>query len=227
MKPTIIDDNFLNQNELEDIKAKVFMLKDHWKGINIRNENNDSLISRVLPAGAYSKYFSKLEIESNNKLMLEHFSYYYDKIKNKLSLHFNVPIRYSNNLQLPGFHIFLNNNGNNKVVKSDVNFHLDKFPMLGQIVNLGKIKSVIIPITVPHSGAHLLFNSSGDRTMKNRLLPNVSSDEIFNYNPGIMATWSGDLQHSIGPYTLLDSSDSRITMQMHVSLYSDHGLIFW
>ena len=225
MEPNIIDENFLDQDEIEDIKTKVFMLKDHWKSINSKLETDELLISRVLPAGSYSEYFSEQEIANNNKIMFENFSYYYDKIKNKLSTYFNVPIDYSSSLQYPGFHIFVNNNGNNQVSKSYVSFHLDRFSKVEKFLRIEKIESVIIPITLPHSG-YLLWNDSGIRNPNNRFTRMIS-DKMFYYTTGMMATWPGELPHSIGPFSLLNSSESRITMQMHVNLCEDRGTIFW
>lgn len=227
MEPKIIDKNFLNQEEIEDITTKVFALKDHWKGINANLENDTLLISRVLPPAVYSKYFSEQEIPNNNKIMFENFSYYYDKIKNKLSSHFNVPIKYSPSLQYPGFHIFLNNNGNEKVSKPIVNFHNDRFPTLSNILPMGTIHSVIIPITLPSSGGYLLYDDSGYRDNLHKHKPRMITDKVFKYNTGMMATWSGELIHSIGPFVLMNSLESRITMQMHINLESDRGTIFW
>jgi len=227
MEPSVIDENFLNQNELDDIKAKVFMLKDYWKGVSDRTENVNSLIVRVLPAGAYSKYFSEKEIANNNKIMFENFSDYYDKIRNKLSLYFNVPMEYSSYLQYPGFHIFVNNNGVNEVKSSYVNFHLDRFPKLDKIITIEKIESVIVPIVLPNTGGHLLWNNSSKRNILSKYPLQIDSDKMFHYTIGMMARWPGELQHSIGSFTLMNSSESRITMQMHVNLQKDRGTIFW
>lgn len=227
MEPKVIDTNFLNQTELEDIKTKVFMLKNHWKSVIDEESRVNLLITRLLPAGSYSNHFSEQEIENNNKIMFENFSSYYDKIKNKLSEYFNIPLDYSSSLQYPGFHIFLNGNGNNEVKKSSINFHLDRFQKINKLIRIEKIESVIIPITLPNAGGCLLWNNSSNRNLTNRYLPELDSDKRFYYTPGMMATWPGELRHSIGPFTLMNSLESRITMQMHISLYSDHGIIFW
>ena len=226
MEPKVIENSFLAQEELEDIKTKVFMLKDHWKPISDQLEKSSQVVSKILPAGAYSDYFSEKEIANNNKLMFENFGLYYEKIRNRLSKYFNVPIGYSGKLQFPGFHIFLNN-GTSQVFKSNINFHLDRFPKLDKLVVFGKIESIIIPITLPSSGGCLLYNSNGERNASNRYKPRIPSDKVFNYTLGMMTTWPGDLLHSIGPFSLMDSSESRITMQMHVNLQSNHGTIFW
>ena len=226
MQPTIIDQKFLTQEELEDIKSKVFMLRDHWKGVNSQTEDNKLLLSRVLPAGAYSKYFSEQDIASNNEIMFEHFSFYYNKIKDKLSSYYNIPIHYAPNLQYPGFHIHLNNDGDNVVEKSNVSFHMDTFPKLRKILRFENIESIIIPISLPSSGGKLVWNNSAIRTENDRFAE-LDSDNVFHYTDGMMAVWPGRMWHSIGPFTLMNSSEYRITMQMHVNLRSDQGTIFW
>jgi hypothetical protein len=225
MKPFIIDQSFLNQDELKDINTKVLMLRDHWTLNSVENVEKSILLG-MLPSASHSEAFSVKNIDVNNEIMFKNFSHYYDKIKNKLSSYYNVPVNYSSDFQYPGFHIYLNDNGEDKVSIPNVNFHMDRFPRLINRMPPGKIESVIIPITLPSNGAHLLFNGSGNRTNFHRTM-SLPTDEVFNYTPGMMAAWPGDLYHSIGPFILLNSSEYRITMQMHINFRSDRGTIFW
>ena len=223
MNPFTIDNNFFNQTELEDIKTKVFMLRDHWKSIR-EKRNNPTIFSSVLPAGAYTFYFSEKEISANNEIMMKHFNYYYDKIKKKLSSHYNITIEYSSNLQFPGFHIFLNNTENKSTKFPYINFHRDNFPKLKNLLKPGKIESIIIPIALPSLGGALLYYSTLGNNNINFL---TQSSQTFHYTPGMMAAWSAELLHSIAPFELLDSTECRITMQMHINLQDDSGVIFW
>jgi len=223
MKPVVIDNNFFDQSELDDIKTKVFMLKSHWKSVREKHIN-PTVFSSVLTPGAYTFHFSEKEITANNEIMLEHFSYYYDKIKNKLSSYYNIPINYSPNLQFPGFHVFLNNIGNRNVKFPYVNFHIDQFPKLKDLLNPGKLESIIIPIVLPNSGGSLLYDNTIGKIPRNY---QVDTDEEFCYTQGMMAMWPSKLVHSIAPFSLSDSNDMRLTMQMHVNLQNDSGIIFW
>ena len=223
MKPVVIENNFFDQTELEDIKTKVFILRDHWKSIEETHDDTE-ILSNVLPAGSYTFHFSEKEIAANNEIMSKHFSHYYDKIKNKLSSYYNVPIDYSPNLQFPGFHVFVNKLEHNHARYSNIHFHMDNYFQMQHLLKPGKIESIIIPIVLPISGGSLLYNTT---TGHNPRLVQASTAQEFHYAQGMMACWPAELVHCIAPFSLLNSDDSRITMQMHVNLQDDGGVIFW
>jgi hypothetical protein len=209
MSPKIIDNNFLSKNEIEDIKTKVFLLKENWVALGAKEEKTfSSIITRMMPAGMYASQFDANNVLENNKLMYENFSVYYNKIKEKLSAYYNMPVDYSNNFQLPGFHIFVTNNVKN-ISYTNLNFHRDGFKHFTS----SKIDSIVIPISLPNIGGSLLFNDP---------------PEIFLYKEGMMGIWPGNIIHSIEPFTFSNSSECRITMQMHVTMLPNKKrMIFW
>jgi hypothetical protein len=214
MIPKIIDNAFLTGDEINDIKTKVLLLRDHWVPLDpSEKEIFDSIVVRMMPSGTYASSFTKEEIKANNQLMHNNFSIYYTKIREKLSSYYSIPVDYSHELQLPGFHIFVTDNVKN-VSYPYLNFHKDEFPKHFSYHN---IDSFVIPISLPASGGSLLFNNP---------------PEIFPYKEGMMAVWPGDLIHSIEPFTFTDSTECRITMQMHVAFGklprpAKKGIIFW
>jgi hypothetical protein len=214
MSPQIIDISFLTRDEIKDIKTKVLLLRDHWVPLNPKQKKTfDSIVVRMMPTGMYTSSFSKEEVKINNRLMLDNFSVYYNKIKEKLSSYYNIPVDYSHEFQLPGFHIFVTDDVKN-VSYPYLNFHTDEFLKHFSYHN---IDSFVIPISLPLSGGSLLFNNPS---------------EIFPYKEGMMAIWPGDLIHSIEPFTFTDSTECRITMQMHVAFGklprpAKKGIIFW
>jgi len=214
MIPKIIDNAFLTGDEINDIKTKVLLLRDHWVPLDpSEKEIFDSIVVRMMPPGTYASSFTKEEIKANNQLMHNNFSVYYNKIREKLSLYYNIPVDYSHELQLPGFHIFVTDNVKN-VSYPYLNFHKDIFQEQFFYCN---IDSIVIPISLPMNGGSLLFNNPS---------------EIFPYKKGMMAVWSGNLIHSIEPFTFADSTECRITMQMHIAIaknpgLSKTGIIFW
>jgi len=211
MTPNIIDIEFLNKDELYDIKTKVFLLKDHWVALSPKEDKIfDSIVTRMMPAGTQKggHQSSTQQIISNNKLMNDYFSVYYNKIKEKLSLYYKTDIHYQNNFQLPGFHIFVTNNVKN-VSYTSIKFHQDGYKNFPA----NKVDSIVIPISLPKLGGSLLFNDP---------------PEIFPYKEGMLGIWPGNLIHTIEPFTFADSSECRITMQMHtVILLNNKRIVFW
>ena len=210
MTPSIIDIEFLNKDELNDIKTKVFLLTEYWVALSSSEDKIfDSIITRMMPAGTYSgTQLSTQQIISNNKLMNDAFSVYYNKIKEKLSVYYNTDVHYRPNFQLPGFHIFVTNNVKN-VSYSNLNFHKDG----SKYFSANKVDSIVIPISLPKLGGSLLFNNP---------------PEIFPYKEGMLGIWPGNLIHSIEPFTFADSSECRITMQMHTTMLPNNKrIVFW
>lgn len=221
IKPTIIDENFLDQNERNDIRTKVLALKDRWK-IVISNQE-EHIVGAMLPAGMYSKNYNEAEVPESNDIMMRNFSAVYKKVKNRLGEYYQRPINFHSDLQLPGFHVF-SNTKNTTSTYNRVNFHKDAFDEINYYMPVGRIDSIIVPIELPAAGGTLVFNEF--RTNAERRLSVMDNDQSFTYTPGMMAIWSGDLMHSIGPMTL-EPGEYRITLQMHVNLTNGQGTVFW
>jgi hypothetical protein len=176
----------------------------------------------------YSTYLKEQDICSTRELMSRHFSSYYDKIKNRLSSYYCMPIDYSSKLQFPGFHIMYGLS--DTICKSSrFRFHIDaggNLPRFG--IPIGTIDSIIIPIMLPSSGGGLLWSDDIYRRNKiNEIAPLRDCDHLFVYTEGTMALWPGDLPHAIAPFTLMNLSEYRLTFQFHVNRLPDHGIIFW
>jgi|LauGreDrversion4_2_1035121.scaffolds.fasta_scaffold04138_6 hypothetical protein len=224
IRPAIIDENFLNQSERNDIRTKVLALKDRWKVVIPSNPtNNEYILGSMLPAGMYSKSFNKTEIPESNSIMLQHFSGVYEKLKSKLAEYYQRPVNYHPSLQLPGFHIF-SNTKDTTTSYNRVNFHKDAFAELSDYIPVGRIASIIVPIELPAAGGSLVFNET--RSIGDRRVVSMETDKTFLYLPGMMAIWSGRLMHSIGPFSL-EAGEYRITLQMHVNLTRSQGTVFW
>lgn len=214
--PSVIDENFLDQTECDDIKRKVLLL-------NKKKDSDKHISACTLPPGMYTKNYDRNGISDSNKVMMENFSVYYEKIKSRLELHYKHPIDFHPKLQLPGFHIF-SNNKDTEGSWNKVNFHQDVFEEIKRYVKVGTIDSIIIPIELPATGGSLVYNT--DRKIDDRHTFSIESDKKFIYKKGTMAVWPGNLMHSIGPFSL-SKGEYRITMQMHINLVEAQGTVFW
>lgn len=219
-KISIIDNNFLNNVECKDIENKILSNKTLWQ-----TPHEHYLI--YFPYALYltnRKFYSTTEYFDNVKryknIMYDLFGSYYEKIRKKLEEEFQVEIQFEPTLNYPGFHIV------NKRI--NINFHKDVFFEFQKIHDLEsqncKILSVILPISLPESGAGLLIRH---KTYESRTT--LEYDDELNYVPGMLAVWDGDISHSLRPFDPVTESDYRITMQMHVgiSLVESKGYLFW
>jgi hypothetical protein len=227
--PEIIQHNFLNQDELLDIKNKVFELKKLWKYTNSNIKENDldinSVTTQILSPAMYSstEFFYMINVKKFRPIMQEHFNVYYDKIKTKIEEIYNKPVCFLNKTNYPGFHIYALRENQPSSSYSSYNFHKDKFPLLQNFTDVGEIVSVIIPIAIPSSGGSLLYTTQDHIIANNKKPDNIIKLE---YKPGMLAQWGGQIIHSIEPFHLTET-ECRITIQMHLNIKENEINIFW
>lgn len=219
--PVTIDNNFLNESECKEIKENVLALRARWK-IVISNKE-EQILGCMLPAGMYSKIYDSAGVEDSNAVMMEAFSDLYEKVRSRLEAHYKIPVVFHKSLQLPGFHVFSNTNPNSTSRYDRVNFHKDAFDEIHYHMPVGRVESIIVPIELPVTGGSLKFNES--RASSERFVLR-DDDQTFVYKQGTMSVWSGELYHSIGPFTL-GPNEYRITMQMHTNVTKEKVTIFW
>lgn len=210
-------ENFFSAEELEDIRNKVFSLKNHWYTPHISGQRDDYIHINFLPKSMYIapvlgvKHYLE-DIKSKKEIMYENFGVYYEKVRNETSKILGIPIEYHENASYPGFPIYTNTTDSRKEYTS-VHYHADII-MVPDIIPEGKVCSINIPITSPKNGTGLLYKHND----KEHFLP---------YTPGELRLWNGTLPHSAGTFILEDSSDYRLTMQSFVSVKDGIGYIFW
>ena len=202
---TVIDDEFLDEEEREEVKNSclnllhlaTMMPKLYEKGFSIY----------MLPLGLYVRqhnYESDIKIK---RIMLETFDWLYFKLFEKISDIYGTTCTLNENLNPPGFHIFID-----KVDFriTEPNYHVDKFPMIEDLKDK-EITSWIVPITLPKKPTGLKFKDG----------------EQFYYKEGMLANWSGNNQHAIWP-VIQEEGEYRITLQSH-SYINDNGsvTVFW
>lgn len=221
MAPITIDDNFLNSNECKEIKENVLALRSRWKLVIPSKE--EQILGCMLPAGMYSKNYDSAGVEDSNAVMMEAFSGLYEKVRSRLEAHYKIPVAFHKSLQLPGFHVFSNTNPDSTSSYDRVNFHKDAFDEIHYHMPVGRVESIIVPIELPVTGGSLKFNES--RASSERFVLR-DDDQTFVYKQGTMSVWSGELSHSIGPFTL-EPGEYRITLQMHTNVTKEKVTVFW
>ena len=201
----IIDDDFLSQQEVDDIKKKVFNNKHLWKF-----EGSTGFF----PYGLYSKRSEEYlrTVREFENILETNFSDVYNKIQKKVSDIFNVSCNFVNHKNKPGFHIF----GPGPLNYTTVNYHTDVFKDVW-----GDIYSFIIPISLPNVITGLEYIDP------NKL--SNSSKILFYKKTGVLGMWDSSIVHCIKPFVLAEE-EYRITIQFHVAINRicpNKSIIFW
>jgi len=213
--PKILETNFLSSDDIREVKTKVLALVNDW--LYLKYTPNAIIPTRMLPPGLYSRTSSqyKEDVIQYKKLMFDNFSKIYESIKLRLVEHFQVDLVYHQSTHYPGFHIFKLTEGNDYGEYGWHNFHKDGFPFLNSFIQYETIYSFVIPIELPNVNGSLLFSTNDS-----------ASYEKIQYQVGDLYIWHGHLIHSIEPF-VLHGNETRITMQFHVAVSNDSGIIFW
>lgn len=229
--PRLIQANFLDNQEVQDILAKIDSLNEHWKLLH--PYSTDSVRTRMLPIGFYVTHTNMTAQEYSTQVssvyrdfMYRNFSELYEKLKQKLESYLQLELFYSLKLNYPGFHIWTIDDPNIEEGEySYYNIHRDRFQALASFIEYDKIYSVVVPLEVPESQASLFY------TLEQRVIPRNSLNDLtvyhtYPYLVGDMSIWSGELLHSINPFKL-KKNERRITLQMHIAVSGNTGTIFW
>jgi hypothetical protein len=216
--PKLLEANFLNSDDICEVKAKVLALVNDWQYFKY---TPDAIIpTRMLPPGLYSRtpIQYKEEVFQYKNLMLDNFSRIYESIKLRLMEHLQVKLSYHPLTHYPGFHIFSLTEGNDYGEYARYNFHQDLFPFLDTLIQCETIYSCVIPIELPNEYGSLLYATNDKHSS--------GSYEKIQYQIGDLIIWQGNLVHSIEPFAL-QGTETRITMQFHIAVSNDSGIIFW
>ena len=222
--PIVIDECFLSMEEINDIKLKVFDLKQFWQYLGQKTEIENNLDVMLLPLGKYTRNNKdySIDVKTLKHIMFENFSTFYNRIKEEIEKIHECEVNFLPYSHYPGFHIF--HNSKNYICHYPFyRFHKDRF--FFDSLHLGKIYSYTVPILLPSLPTGLAYctNNLQSPTNKNSL---EKEHLTFYYKVGSLIRWNGNLLHSIKPFHLIPN-ESRITLQFHVSIGYDQNFLFW
>lgn len=215
--PIVIDECFLSIDEINDIRCKIFNLKHLWQYLDQKNQIENNLNVMLLPLGKYTRNNEDYsnDVKKLKHIMFENFYLLYNRIKEEIEKIYKCSVNFLPYAHYPGFHIFFNDK-NHKNMYPFYKFHKDVF--LFSSLNLGKIDSYIVPISLPSVQTGLAYHTNISSLEKEHL--------TFYYKIGSLISWDGNILHSIKPFYLLPK-ESRITLQFHVGIGHDQNFIFW
>jgi hypothetical protein len=174
-----------------------------------------------------------------NPELRKHFHWLYERLLNKLSIHLQAAVRTTDELALPGFHVWqgLDVPTSPTSVHFDLQYMSIPWPDLARS-DLSRPLSFTLPIALPRRGGGL---NSWDISYEEQVahfqvtrqstpveeMPKLRTRTFHPYTPGVLALHSGHTLHQIAAVDQAYLDDERITLQGH-ALYCDNAwTIYW
>lgn len=173
-----------------------------------------------------------------NPILVEHFSWLYQLVKEYLETQLNAPVNYRSDAAYPGFHLWLAHAIPTLPVAS---MHFDlQYQYLAwenqEEIDFSNTFSFTLPIQLPASGGGLnlcdLNYLEYSHIRKNNqidwdLIPRFRNQSYHPYQVGEIVMHSGHTMHQIAPTSVAKASDRRVTLQGHGVYVNDTWQIYW
>jgi len=228
----------LSVEECEQVRQTVRALRSHWimRGSVDHPFYTVGAASYIDAASLTAPPRYSEILAETNPVLRESFSYLYARLMFRLSVHLQTVVRTSDDLALPGFHVWEGMN----VPTSSLSIHFDlqymSIPWVdAQRADRSRPLSFTLPIALPKRGGGLnIWDLSYDAHVSGTD-PYVPLEELtrtrtrtfHRYEQGVLALHSGHTLHQIAAVDKVYPDDERITLQGH-GLYCDRAwTIYW
>ena len=219
------------------IAQKIYVLKAHWR------RRDAKLPFFSLGAAAYmdsgrsraekARYLRLARL--TNPVLSQEFGPTYEKLRKKLSILLRAPVFQSNDIALPGFHIFQEQSHRLGPLG---NAHFDlQYQILPKQIFQGKsiqaVASFTLPLVLPDREAGLrLWDCDYLRTQMNWNKPlkqilRTVDHRIMRYRVGHLFLHSGLIAHQPIGKTYHQKGTARITLQGHLIQIQNKWMIYW
>lgn len=219
--PAQVNSNFLTEEECKLIFDKLLIHKDKWTPVADTDASKlgdaDPLLHRAyffgVPVYAFNDVKDYVQAKTlSNEILSNEFGNIYVKLRDAISNSIGIDAYYCDDISYPGFHIFGPGLVDEPVTYNYFHFHTDGYPAQFQnIIPYSDILSFIVAIRLPKTGGSLTYNEN----------------DVYQYQQGSLAHWSGKIPHKISDFVLDGPDDYRITWQIHVAVCGQIGIIFW
>jgi len=229
-EPSVLSNSWLCTEEIEDILKSLHRLEEYWEPLWAGNYNK--MFSLSMSAASAARRDVQVD-QSKKPIMMEEFSWLYTKLFDTLGERYSRPIRFSPNMNYPGFYIFngpLYTGGymddlslSEQDRSSDslevhqsrkLLYHRDMYSLDEFNGTYTEIDSYVVPISVPSAPTGLKWQDY------------QGVDRDLEYTVGMLVHWDGMQLHAIGDVICLEG-EARITFQIHCSIQADEIVVFW
>jgi hypothetical protein len=223
--------DFLNQEEVIEVREKVHELKPYWRHIkDFPIAKSVMLLSKQNPElykSAENQHFlgdslyviEKLE-QINWDIQEEinfNFSPLYDRLQKVIEEVSGMPAEYIPSMAVPGFHVF---HGQQR--PHPFEWHIDTtICRFDGVYKPENVYSFLCLIESPQDAAGLEYKDSTDWDSHEDL-----ETKIFTYDLGTLFLWKGDRIHRMKRFAM-NEGESRITLQGHFVVHKGKALIHW
>ncbi len=227
--------NFLSTEEVAKARDAVHQLRNHWV-----NRATGMLPFYTLGVASYKdamtadKEIYLQEAKRFNTLLNTHFSWLYERLITHLTDILQMPVCFTENYALPGFHIFLAHKAFKIPLATphfDLQYKLLKWNTTQ--INTKQLVSFTCAVALPQSKAGMFYWPITYEESQTLSLPDLEALQttrginFFKYELGKLALHQGLILHQIAPAKRVHPSDERITLQGHGIVCDGIMHLYW
>ncbi|MGI8745777.1 MAG: hypothetical protein ACR2NN_25015 [Bryobacteraceae bacterium] len=233
MIDTIQDLEILSEQECSELRDLLFRLRTSWL------KRNPALPFFTLGAASYLDAVSGREGYCDkalrfNPILRENMDWLYRRVQGALEPVLGSPVRYAENLALPGFHIYLSSKVFEKPIASihcdsQYNLHEWNYPD----ADLTQPISFTLSIALPKNGGGLNVWDVNYQDIAGLTPPEIaglmsSRKPVYHsYRVGHLVLHSGHVVHQAAPGVDVQPEDERITLQGHGLYANGAWQLYW
>ncbi len=171
------------------------------------------------------------------RLLWEGFGWLYESLSAVLAEHLQAPVRYAENLALPGFHVWLSEAVFTKPqapVHFDLQYKAFEWP---PGTDISRLLSFTLPVRLPRAGGGLnVWDATYEQfqtALRRGWIEGAADLQRFHtrtyvpYTVGRMVIHSGHILHQVAPTSRVEPDDERLTLQGHGIWCDDRWILYW
>lgn len=221
----------LDATACADVADRVRGQRNRWCSRASRNTFFTLGVNAYMDLAASSDPLSTYDAPAlaTNDVLRSEFADVYDGLAATLAAALGMPVRYADDLALPGFHIWLGAGIPREPVTS-VHFDLQYLRIVKRSAYAGATGtlSFTMPVQLPAAGSSLrVWPDERYPAWSKRTRGDLPEPVVVPYSPGVAVVHAGHLLHQIGVTPVVTEDDIRITLQGHGLVIDDELACYW
>lgn len=221
----------LPRTKCADIADRVLALRDSWRPRASRERFFTLGVNSYMDLAGSDHPSSTYDIPASatNAELYSEFSDVYIALAGALATALDMPVRYADDLALPGFHVWVGEGIPQRPVAS-VHFDLQYRRVLERPAYAGATGtlSFTLPVRLPAAGSSLrVWPEARYPTWRWRPAEELPEPVVVAYSIGVAVVHTGHVLHQIGVTALVADDDLRITLQGHGLVIDGELVCYW
>jgi hypothetical protein len=222
----------LSVDECNEVADAVLDVREDWTA------RSPSGLFFTLGVNAYMDLAQVIDADASyfdparraNLMLKRRFAGLHGKLAQVLEQELGLPTRYSDDLAMPGFHIWVGL-GIPRKAGASIHFDLQYQRLLARprYANASGTVSFTLPVRLPAAGSSLRVWPSCTYPDDLPRMPAIqqTAPEVVPYHLGSALVHSGHVLHQIGATPSVQPDDLRITLQGHGLVVDDELVLYW